>query len=75
MFRLSKMISKPVINRVIVVIFQNSSLLMLSKMLLSRHSKMTLPHKYQILDPPSPYVTVSHFFHYTYHLSPLSPGK
>ena len=28
------------------------------------HSKMTSPQKCQILDPPPPYVTVSHFYHY-----------
>ena len=29
------------------------------------NSKMTSPRKCKILDPPSPYVNVSHFFHYT----------
>ena len=28
------------------------------------HSKMTSLEKHQILDPPPPYITVSHFFHY-----------
>lgn len=27
------------------------------------HSKMTSRQKCQVLDPPPPYVTVSHFFH------------
>ena len=29
------------------------------------HSKITSQRKCQILDPPSPYVTFSNFFHYT----------
>ena len=33
---------------------------------------MTSPRKCQVLDPPPPYVTVSHFFQYT--LSPVSLG-
>ena len=37
----------------------------LQSVLLRGHSKMTSPPKCQILDPLLPFVTVSHFFHYT----------
>ena len=37
------------------------------------HSEMTSPQKCQVLDPPSPYVTVSHFSIIPF--LPVSPGK
>ena len=35
------------------------------------HSKMMSPQKFQIFEPPPPYVAVSHIFHYNLPPSPF----